>query len=246
MRKRVQPRSLIVIRKQQLTPHMLRVTLGGPDMFGFPEGHESANCKLSLPSIGGGPVFRTYTIRAFDPDRREVDIDFVLHRDHGRASSWAIEAQLGDRIEFRGPGKPKWINHDADWYFFAGDMSALPAIGANIERLPRIAKGYAVLEIIDYQDRQALGFPTGIEVDWVENVDPNTPNSLLLDRVVSKPWQPGRASVWVAGETGTTRNLRRYFKQERAVDVADLYASGYWQIGLTEDIHQRVKRQQGG
>ena len=246
MRKRITERTLMVVRKQQITPHMLRVTLGGQDMAGFPEGQESANCKLFLPSLEGDPVVRTYTVRAFDSERMEVDIDFVLHQEHGPASNWAIAAQPGDSLGFRGPSGPKWINFKADWFFLAGDMSALPAISANIEHLPRDAQGYAVMEVVDDQDRQTLNFPPGLEVDWVQNSDPSSPNSLLFDRVVSKPWLPGRSAVWVAGETGTTQNLRRYFKQERKVERGDIYASGYWQIGLTEDVHQQVKSQGAG
>lgn len=244
MRNRVPERVLVVIRKEQITPHMLRVTLGGPNIQGFPEGRESANCKIFLPSQDEEPVVRTYTVRAFDSQRMELDIDFVLHKDHGPASDWAMTAEVGDTLGFSGPGKPKWINLEADWFFFAGDMSALPAIGANIEHLPRDAKGYAVLEIIDEKDQQALNFPPDLEVDWVVNQEPNTPNASLFNRVVSKPWLSGRAAVWVAGESGATRNLRSYFKQERKVGKTDIYASGYWQIGLTEETHQRVKRQE--
>ena len=60
--------------------------------------------------------------------------------------------------------------------------------------------------------------------------------------VLALPWLDGSPAVWVAGESGAVRALRRYFTQERQVDRRRLYASGYWQIGMTEDRHQLEKR----
>ncbi len=242
--KKPAPRQLKVIRKTAISPNMLRVTLGGEEMAGFPDNRDSANFKLLIPGAQPKPTVRTYTVRSFDPVAGEVDVDFVLHADHGPASDWAMRAGAGDRVGFAGPGTPKWVDFSADWFFIGGDMSALPAIGANIERLPADAKGYAVLEIIDDADRQDLPFPAGLEVDWLVNKDPNTPSTYLQDKVMSLPWMDGRPAVWFAGESGAVKALRRYFIFEREVAKSDLYTSGYWQIGLTEDRHQIVKRKE--
>ncbi|MEH6517127.1 MAG: siderophore-interacting protein [Halioglobus sp.] len=242
--KKPTPRQLQVVRKETLTPNMLRITLGGEDMAGFPEGRESANFKLLIPDGSEKPLVRTYTVRNYDPAAGEVDVDFVLHTDHGPASHWAEHAQPGDPIGFAGPGSPKLVDFTADWFLIVGDMSALPAIGANIEQLPEDARGYAVLEITDTEDQQQLPFPKGIEVQWVVSPDPSSCSTALQDAVISLPWLEGRAAVWAAGESGAVKALRRYFKFERDVAKADLYTSGYWQIGLTEDRHQVVKRQE--
>jgi len=134
------------------------------------------------------------------------------------------------------------VDFTADWFLFVGDMSSLPAIGANIERLPADARGYAVLEIIHEDDCQSLPFPEGVKVQWVVNAAPNTPCSAIQAAVTSLPWLEGRPAVWAAGESGAIKALRRYFKVDRDVPKTDLYTSGYWQIGLTEDRHQVVKR----
>ena len=239
-----QLRQLTVKRKSLITKHMLRVTLGGAGMEGFPEGRESANCKLVLPSTGDSPAVRTYTVRNHRPKSAEVDIDFVLHAEHGPASSWALQAEAGDTIGFAGPGKVKLVDFSADWFLLVGDMSALPAIGANIDQLPDDARGHVVLEVIDEDDRQPLGLPEGMEVEWVINPAPHKPGSTLLEAVAGRPWLEGRVAAWVAGESTITRRIRRYLKQEQRVPRGDLYASGYWQIGLTEDRHQVVKKQE--
>ena len=250
------PRILEVLRTESVTPNMKRVVLGGGDLSDFPKNHESANFKpliprpgqteIPLPPFGDAPpeerpIVRTYTLRHFDHQRGEVAVDFMMHADHGPASGWAAAARPGDRIGFAGPGAPKFADFDADWFLFAGDMSALPAIGANIERLPANARGYAVLDILDDADRQGLPFPPGMEVIWRVNPNPEQPAMGWVDTIVGLPWLDGSPSVWVAGESGVVRAVRRYLTQERQIERHRLYASGYWQIGLTEDRHQLEK-----
>ncbi len=254
------PRLLTVLRSENVTPNMRRVILGAGDLTDFPENHESANFKLLLPRPGQRrivlppqtdtpadqrPIVRTYTLRHYDSARGEVSVDFMMHRDHGPASEWAANARPGDQVGFAGPGTPKFVNFDADWFFFIGDMSALPAISANVERLPPQATGYAVLEVLDAADRQPLPFPAGIQVRWVINPTPELPATLLADTVEKLPWLPGEPAVWIAGESGAVRAIRRYMKELRKVQRHQLYASGYWQIGMTEDVHQVEKRKEG-
>src|SRR5690606_22545831 len=93
-------------------------------------------------------------------------------------------------------------------------------------------------------DQQPLPFPSGLEVHWRVNPYPEQPALGLVDKVMSLPWLTGSPAVWVAGESGAVRAIRRYLVQERRVDRRRLYASGYWQIGLTEDTHQIAKRQE--
>ncbi len=44
----------------------------------------------------------------------------------------------------------------ADWYLFAGDHTALPAISAMLEQLPATAKGLAFIEVPDAGKSQRL------------------------------------------------------------------------------------------
>ena len=259
MSKKRSARILEVINTTRITPNLHRITLGGADMEDFPDGHESANFKLLVPRDGreaalisddehvseaDKPVVRTYTVRKFDAANSEVDVEFALHEGPGPATGWAISAKAGDKVGFKGPGKPKLMNTEADWYLLAGDMSALPAISALLETLPVDAVGKVILEVISEEDRQDLTCPTGMEIAWLINPHPNTANTVLSDAVMNLPWQEGQAAVWIAGESHAVRVLRKYCKNERGLDKDFLYASGYWQIGLTEDKHQLIKRQE--
>lgn len=244
-------RTVNVIRIHLLTPNMKRITVAGPELKGFPEHQESAYVKLIFPSPQNNcvstdkahkPIMRTYTIRRHDPVALEMDIDFVVHGDNGPASAWAMQAQVGDSLTLSGPGAKKMVDMSADWFFFAGDMTALPAISINLQQLPSDARGHAVIEIIDQADQQPLQVPDGIELHWVINPYPDRPNGQLFNMVKTLPWHKGRPYVWVAAEFELMRKLRRYFKQEMAVDRSRIYASSYWKIGETDEGNKLAKR----
>src|SRR5690349_21559621 len=49
------------------------------------------------------PWMRSYTIRAHDPARMTIDVDFVLHEHAGPATRWALAARPGDVLAMYGP-----------------------------------------------------------------------------------------------------------------------------------------------
>lgn len=244
MRKRPPPRTLNVLKKKQFTPNMLRITLGGPGLLGLPDDQDGAYVKLRLDESGPGgkPLVRTYTVRYYRPGTSELDIDFVLHDVEGPAADWARSCNPGDPIKVGGPGPKKTAEPDADWFLFAGDMSALPAIGANLEALPRNAKGYALLEIIHEDDKQEIDAPDALQVRWIVNPHPDKENTILLDAVQALEWLGGQPYAWVAGEFSQSMAIRAWLKEEHGMTRDRMYASSYWQIGQTEDGHRVSKR----
>lgn len=237
-----EPRELEVLSTRDVTAHMRRITLGGAGMASFPADQASAYIKLVFPTEGDArPLMRTYTVRHHREN--EIDVDFVIHDTAGPASQWAVETQPGDRILVGGPGPKKLINEEADWLLLAGDMTALPAISVNLEVLPRDARGYAVIEVLDQADIQELDKPANLELIWVVNPQPDPSGQVLLDRVKQLDWLNGRPAVWAATEFQSMRNLRAYFKQERQVPKSHLYVSSYWKMGNSEDQHKVAKRQ---
>jgi len=236
---RPQPRELVVINTTLVTPHMLRVTLGGENMNTMPENQESGYVKLIFPSESGR-LMRTYTIRKQRAD--EIDIDFMLHDDSGPASSWAKNAKAGDRILIGGPGPKKMIEESAQWQLLIGDMTALPAISVNLETLPADAKGYVVIEVVSEADIQTLKHPAGIEIKWVINAQPGSNEQALLEEVKALEWLSDDVSIWAACEFSSIKALRRFFKEEKKVEKSNLYISSYWKQGSNEDQHKAVKR----
>ncbi|MCX2721945.1 siderophore-interacting protein [Roseibium salinum] len=253
------PRILNVQSARYLSPNMIRVTFAGPELEGFPEGHEGANCKLLLPREGESreafaahfatdrpeekvhPV-RTYTIRAFRRDSLELDIDFVAHGDEGPASSWAQQAREGSFLGFLGPSQPKITEYYADWYLIAADLSAMPVAEATLEAMPQDARGIAVFEVPLREDIREITAPAAVEVHWLIQEDAHVPSTAQVDFVKALDWPAGIVQTCIAGESSVIRALRDYLHNELKVEKKDTYISGYWKMGMVEDEHQKMKR----
>lgn len=240
-----EPRLLSVSGIRELTPNMRRISLSGADLDDFPADQESGYVKLLLEQEGK-QVRRSYTVREFDFESKTLHLDFMLHGDNddegGPASVWAAEAEIGSQISLVGPGAKKLVDFNANWFLIAGDMTALPAISANIEQLPADAKGYIAIEIISEADEQELPVPAGMQIHWVINAHANRENFPLLDKVKQFEFLSGKPSMWVAGEFHTSRAIRRYLKLEKCVQRDEIYASSYWHLGLSDDQHKVAKQ----
>jgi NADPH-dependent ferric siderophore reductase len=257
-RKRV-PRVAQVVRTSRLTPHMIRVVLGGEGLAGFPAGAFTDHyVKLLFPPPGATygvpydveklpqelrPVTRTYTVRAWDAAAGELTVDFVHHGDEGVAGPWAAAAQPGDLIQLMGPGGAYTPHPDADWHLLAGDQSALPAIGAALERLPAGARALVYVEVAGPEEEQAeLVAAGGVELVWVHRGEA-APGETLVAAVRGARLPDGTGHVFVHGEAAAVRELRRHLRAERGLDPEFTSVSGYWRLGDTEDRWQATKRE---
>jgi len=251
------PRLLTVSAAWRATPNMIRVTLTSPELADIPADCAGGHCKILLPepgqtklefaravADGPRPVTRTYTVRHARPGAGEIDVDFVAHGAEGPASAWAEAARPGSFCGFAGPGAPKLTEFDADWYLVAADMSALPVAAATLEALPGDASGVAVFEITTPEDRQAIAVPAGVTQHWLIHPHPHRDSTAQPDLIADLDWPAGRVRTMIAGETGVVRTLRHFTRGERGVDRKASYASGYWRIGLREDEHQKIKREE--
>ncbi len=250
MKKKPQPKTLVVTDTETITPNMQRITLQGEALSHFPRDCEGSYIKLLFNDMGGAdlsilseddrPIMRTYTIRRFHPETSSIEVDFVRHVTQdlqcGFAARWAMAAQKGDTINIVGPGSISNLNTEADWFFMAADMTALPALSAKIRTLPEEAKGYAVISVISEADIQTIEAPAGMELHWVTEQP-------LADKVRELEWQQGEAAVWCACEFDSMRALRQYFRNEKEVERENLYLSSYWKQGVSEDGHKVIKRE---
>lgn len=241
-----QRRILKVTGKRHVTKNMIRITLGGPGLDGFPGGQAGGYVKLRLPAPGDPEkqVVRTYTIR--HQRNEELDIDFALHGDEaaaGPATQWAMTAQIGDAIELGGPGPAKPLPQGFDTFILIGDMTSLPAISVNLESLPADARGIALIEVMSQDDQQYLSHPPGFEVRWIINPMSGCDDAPLPAQAHAVSWPDGAFYVWCACEFSSMRALRAYLRDEQGLKSENLYISSYWKSGINEDAHKTVKRQ---
>ncbi|MER5963048.1 siderophore-interacting protein [Streptomyces sp. NPDC002057] len=251
-----------VVRTERITPHMVRVVLGGPGLDSFEVGEYTDHyVKLLFAPEGVAypepfdmdrireefpreqwPTTRTYTVRAWDPVHRELTIDFVVHGDEGLAGPWAARATEGETMRFLGPGGGYAPAPEADWHLLAGDESALPAIAVALERLPAGARVHAFVEISDAAEEQKFATEDGIEVTWLHRGD-RAPGEALAEAVKALEFPAGDVHAFVHGEAGFVKELRRHLRLDREVSRERLSISGYWRLGKSDEAWRAIKRE---
>ncbi|PWV47257.1 MULTISPECIES: siderophore-interacting protein [Nocardiopsis] len=246
-----------VARAERTTDHFITVTVSGPELAGF-EFLGRDQCvrvflrrpgqeRLVLPDADDDgwypqyrdmgddtrPYVRNYTIRRFDPEALELDIEFVAHGDGGPASTWAISASEGDEVGLFPEGIYYLPPAEADWHLLVGDESAVPALLSIVEQAPRDLRAKVYLEVPSPQDVRQLDVPPGVEVHWLPREDAHaTPGRLALETVSAADLPEGRPYCWVAGENALPTGLRRALVRDRAVSKDDITFVGYWRAGV--------------
>ncbi|GIG92707.1 siderophore-interacting protein [Plantactinospora endophytica] len=253
-------RSATVLRTAWLTPHMIRVVLGGDGLTGFvADTYTDHYVKLIFPPAGVDypepvdldsikrelardqwPRLRTYTVRAWDATLGELTLDFVYHGDEGLAGPWAAAARPGDRVMFRGPGGGYAPDPLADWHLLVGDESALPAIGAALERLPHGVPARVFVEVADADEEQHLPTKASAEMVWLHRAD-RPFGAALVEAVRAATFPDGDVHAFVHGEAYFVRELRRMLRGELRVPKERLSISGYWRCGDDDESWRSAK-----
>jgi NADPH-dependent ferric siderophore reductase len=247
------PRILRTVEVQgirRVTPRVLRIMFGGPQLAGFVSWAPAAHIKVFLPrpreieapaTVPGpdGPIFpadqprplsRTYTPRQFRPDSLELDVDFVCHGD-GPGSSWASGAKPGDSVVIAGPGGGYHRPPEANWLVIGGDETSLPAISMVLARLPAGARADVFVEVHDRAEEQPLESPAQVSLHWLHVGDGGRPGGLLDEAIRGATLPDGDGQVWIACEAQALRGIRAYLLHERGLAPASIYTRGYWQVG---------------
>lgn len=251
----------VVMRTERLTPHMVRIVLGGEGLAGFGAGEFTDHYVKLLFAADGvryaepwdldrirsahpreeWPRQRAYTVRCWDPAHLELTLDFVVHGDEGLAGPWAARVQPGELVRFLGPGGGYAPEPKAGWHLLVGDESALPAIGAAMERMQVGAEVHAFVEVEGPADEQKIATPCGIVPVWIHR-GTRPIGEALVEAVTSMVFPSADVHAFVHGEAGFVKELRRHLRVERGIPRERLSISGYWRLGETDEGWRAIKR----
>lgn len=243
-----------VRRTERVSPHIIRVTLAGGDLDRFEYKGFDQWFRLAIPvrsgnrfdnmpqrfGIGGAlkyltlpkgtrPVLRNYTIRQFDTNSGELDIDFVSHGTEGVAGPWAASVEPGTKVAFIDQGCG-WAPVEAQRSLIVADESAMPAALGILRDMPRDSVGDAIIELFDERDRQDVDSPEGVDVHWVMREPGTAPGTAALPALQALAIQPS-LYAFAVGESALATGARRYLVNECGIPKSDVTFCGYWRVG---------------
>ncbi|OZM71194.1 NADPH-dependent ferric siderophore reductase [Amycolatopsis antarctica] len=248
---RVKPESselltLAVVRRERISPHFTRVTLGGGDAerfrhMGFdqwfrlfiPVGEDSLSrlpAKLNLVAYArylaiaktSRPVLRNYTVRAYradGPGGPELDVDFVLHGSAADGTAGPAASWAQDC----GVGDTVAILDEGIGFHPPGETRQVLLV-ADESALPAAAGILASLPP-GTTGRAVIEIPSG-----EDRQDILTPSGVEVDWVVREDAHavPGRAALAAATALPVPRDGCAWVAGESALPVA---LRGYWVAG---------------
>lgn len=262
MQQQIQRRLLSVTRIEDITPRYRRIWFTGPALEdGFPwfrlavADHvkvvfpREPGAAIELPTGPAGglsreeraarPPMRDYTVRAWQPETRELALDFIMHDSGGVAAPWAAAARPGSGLGVMGPRANVIYPENYGLYVLAGDETAIPAITRFVEELPAGTAARIVLSVADAAEKQERELPAGMEITWVDRSEAGLGG---LERAVRSLTLPEDDDwyVFAAGEVGELRPVRDYFRQELGLPKERVHVSGYWRRGTVNLDHHRT------
>ena len=250
-----------VVAVSDVHPHLRQITFGGgdlattfdplgPDCFFYvllpPPGRTELGIDQTFTweaharmPVEDQPVGAYYTLRAWRPEKAELDIWMVLHGegDHaGPASSWAARAQVGDKVALWGPRTAFHPPDGTDHLVLVGDETGLPAIAGIIDWMPDGMTATVLAEVAEESERQELPSRAGVDVIWLhrEGAEAGT-TSLLADAARALPPLPESTYVWGGGESKAMTAVRRHVRNDRGLDRESVALVAYWRHKATTD-----------
>lgn len=246
-------RRVEVVRTEQVTEHMLRVTVGGAQLGAFDAAGRTQPAFASpafddhvkLIFADGAPATevlpeqlpfgiewtrtdkrqgRDYTPRRVDAQAQEMDLDFVLGHE-GPASDWALTAQAGDELWMVGPKSSTVLPEDLDWVVLLGDETALPAIARFLDERPSASPVHVHVMVRDRSARVELSARPEDSLTWHDGVvDGEAPLRILREI----DWPEGSGYVWAAAESSSLVPVRKFLRQELGLSKSQVNITGYW------------------
>ena len=216
MSARAQQYDAVVLRREQLSQHLVRVVLGGPGLAAF--------ASTGIPDEWVGLVVpgqfqsRYYTVRSWDG--AELVLDIVVH-EVGLVTEWAQLDVVGQTVTVTEPKGSFAMPAGARWLLLVGDLTAMPAMARIATTVDLPTRIWA-----EVPDELASYLPASAEVTWL--TPPWVGESRLAEVVEEIDWPAGEGYFWMAGESAQMRAIRKHLMRERRLPSAAYDVMGYW------------------
>ncbi|MFD6056092.1 siderophore-interacting protein [Agromyces sp. NPDC060279] len=244
-------RPVTLTARERLAPHYLRLRLEGEALRGFDSLGSDDHIRLFFPgerpadgsaadvaavevaALRESPS-REYTPLAWDAEAGVLEIEFVVHGEHGIAGRWADRAPIGSVIGVGGPRGSMVITGEPDGWLLAGDETALPAIRRFLARLSRegdaTPRGLVLVEVPDVAHRPAFEAPAGTELRWVHRDGRQEGEALVaaLDALTADDRPAGEVFAFVAAEHAVVKPGRALVLDRWGLSPEQVVVKGYW------------------
>lgn len=216
MSTRAEQYSATVLRREQLSDHLVRLVLGGDGLAAFR--------STDIPDEWVGLVVpgqfqaRYYTVRSWDGV--EMVLDVVVH-ETGLVTEWARGECVGDVVTVTEAKGSFDLPEGAQWVLLVGDLTALPAMARIRETVDLPTRIWA-----EVPDDMSGYLPPGADVTWL--AVPEHETSELAAVVEQIDWPEGEGYFWMAGESAQMRAIRKHLMRVRQLPSHAYDVMGYW------------------
>ncbi|MCW2527755.1 MAG: putative siderophore-interacting protein, partial [Pseudonocardiales bacterium] len=143
-------------------------------------------------------------------------------------AQWFASASEGDVVDVVGPRGKIEIETGADWHYFVGDESGLPAFAELIAGLPAGAVARALIEVTSAADELALESDADVQTTWIHRGSSPAGKSELLATAIGAAELPtGVGQAYLLGESRSVVVLRGGLG-ERGLLGPQVFLKGYW------------------
>lgn len=238
-------RHIQVASKTNIAGNFWRIEFSGSDLAGFTSPGFDDHIKVFFPATAGEtpvlpqitdqgivwpdglrPAARDYTPLAFD-GVSSLTLDFYIHQ-HGVASDWASQAQIGDSLIVGGPRGSLIVPTDYAFQLYVCDETGLPAFA----RRKQDARAQQ-LHLFAYADqatgRDYLTDTAGVNLNWLGSGQMQLAQlSQLTARLDQLAIPSEDYFIWLTGEGEFVKALSDYFTTQRGVNSDYVWAVAYW------------------
>lgn len=244
-----------VVAVERIRPHMVQVTCGGGDLGEFEPLGPDTFLYVLAPRAGqrtltfdrtfawsaydempeaDRPVGAYYTMRAWRPERQELDLVVVTHGATGGGSRWAQRVKVGDAVGLWGPRRVYDPPENTDRFLLVGDETGVHAIASILETLPLDARIDVVVEVDGPGDRVPLGAGPNTDVRWIYRGGAQAgTTTALFDEVQQLDLREGTVYAWGGAESRVVTSIRRHLRDTIGLPQDAVAMTGYWRHAST-------------